>query len=120
MRNFFRGIHLPDARGYIAIASFALCVMVIWIMKEDATVREDEFFQTIATILVANGWMSVVAWAFQATKSGGELAEKNQQIVDRVANHKPAEPLKIEEPVQVVEVNGAPDTDGELKEEDKL
>ena len=71
----------PDARGYVAIASFCLAVMVIWIMKEDRTIREDEFFQTIATILIANGWMAVVNWGFAATKGGGELADKNAELV---------------------------------------
>lgn len=87
--------NLPDARGYVGIASFILCVMVIWIMKEDRSIREDEFFQTIATIIIANGWMSVVAWGYAATKGGGELADKNADIVDRVANHKTTEPQDV-------------------------
>lgn len=71
----------PDARGYVAIASFFLAVMVLWMMKIDRNLREDEFFQTIATILVANGWMAVVSWGFAATKGGGELADKNADLV---------------------------------------
>lgn len=85
----------PDARGYIALASFFLAIMVIWIMKEDARVREDEFFQTIATILIANGWMSVVNWAYAATKGGGELAERNANIVQETATTAGNDPKKV-------------------------
>lgn len=76
----------PDARGYVAISSFCLAVMVIWMMKIDRSLREDEFFQTIATIIIANGWMAVVSWAFAATKGGGELADKNASIVEKHMN----------------------------------
>lgn len=74
----------PDPRGWVAIASFSLAVMVIWMMKEDRSLRGDEFFQTIATIIIANGWMAVVSWAFAATKGGGELADRNAEIVKQV------------------------------------
>lgn len=76
--------HWPDARGWIGIGIFALSVMLIWMMR-DASLREDEFFQTIATVIIANGLMAVVSWAYAATKGGGELAEKNAHIAETVA-----------------------------------
>lgn len=71
---------LPDARGWIGIGVFALSIMLLWMMK-DRQLREDEFFQTIATVIISNGLMAVIAWAYAATKGGGELADKNASIV---------------------------------------
>lgn len=86
---------MPDPRGWIAIGSFALAVMVIVIMKEDQTIRNDEFFQTIATIVIANGWLSVVAWGFSATKGGGEQAASNAVIAEKLATALPQEPQPV-------------------------
>jgi tagatose-1,6-bisphosphate aldolase len=74
---------MPDPRGWIGIGVFAMSVMLLWMMKEDPNLRGDEFFQTIATVIITNGLMAVVAWAFAVTKTGGELAEKNAQIVEK-------------------------------------
>lgn len=71
----------PDARGWIGIGVFAISVMLIQLLKSDPSLRQDEFFQTIATVIISNGLMGVVAWAYAATKGGGELAEKNAAIV---------------------------------------
>ncbi len=71
----------PDARGWIGIGVFAISTMLIWMMHNSRELREDEFFQTIATVVIANGLMAVIAWAYSATKQGGELAEKNANIV---------------------------------------
>jgi len=73
--------HWPDARGWIGIGVFIVTVMILWMMKEDRSLREDEFFQTIATMLITSGFLSMVAWAYAATKGGGELADKNAAIV---------------------------------------
>lgn len=107
----------PDARGWIGIGSFLLAIMVIWIMKEDRSIREDEFFQTIATILIANGWISVVAWGYAATKGGGDLADKNAEIAHTVAvanaggngNGKPQEVVVTNKPDDPVPTDPKPD-----------
>lgn len=70
----------PDARGWIGIGVFALTIMLLRMMK-DPEIRGDEFFQTIATVIIATGWGSVVSWAYAATKGGGELADKNADLV---------------------------------------
>lgn len=72
----------PDARGWIGIGIFITSWMLIWMMK-DQSLREDEFFKTITTVIISNGLMAVVAWAYSATKGGGELAERNATIVER-------------------------------------
>ena len=74
----------PDARGWIGAAVFAISVMLLWMMK-DRSLREDEFFQTIVTVIISNGFLAVVAWAYAATKTGGEIANRNAAIVERTA-----------------------------------
>lgn len=75
----------PDARGWIGLGTFALSVMVLVMLKEDASVREDEFFQTLATLIVGSGLLSVIAWAYGSTKGGTELANKNAETVHDAA-----------------------------------
>lgn len=105
----------PDARGWIAIASFAMAVMVLWMMKIDRALREDEFFQTIATVVIANGWLAVVAWAFSATKGGGEQAASNAVIAEKLAeatttnNKGPQKVEVVQPPERPVPVEAAPD-----------
>lgn len=76
----------PNARDWIGIGTFTLSVMVIWLMKEDAALREDEFFQTIATAIILTGFLGgPVGWAYQATKGGGEAAESSARIAEKAA-----------------------------------
>lgn len=92
--------YLPDARGWIGLGVFALAIMLLWMMKEDRSLREDEFFQTIATVIISNGLMAVVAWAYSATKGGGEQAEVNARIAESVVAQQQAapQPVVIEQP----------------------
>lgn len=78
----------PDARGWIGLGIFAISTMLLWMMR-DPDLRSDQFFQTIATVIISNGLMAVVAWAYAATKGGGELAEKNASIVETAATVAP-------------------------------
>ena len=84
MSKTFKGPGWPDARGWIGIGVFAMSAMLLWMMRI-RELREDEFFQTIATVVIANGLMAVVGWAYQATKAGGELAERNATLVEKAA-----------------------------------
>lgn len=94
----------PDARGWIGFGIFALTVMLLWMMKDDE-LRADEFFQTIATVIVANGLMAVVAWAYSTTMNSGNLAAKNADIVEKAAT---VATEKAAEGVQEVEVVNTP------------
>ena len=74
----------PDARGWIGIGVFALSVMLLTMMYNSASFRNDEFVQTIATLVIGTAFVGgVVAWAYAATKGGGELADRNATIVER-------------------------------------
>jgi hypothetical protein len=85
----------PDGRGWVAIASFVLVLAILLMMRLDPSVRHDDFFKTIATLLIGTAWVNgPVAWAFQATKGGGELADRNAAIVEKQANANP--PIKEE------------------------
>lgn len=76
----------PDARGWIGISVFALTVMVLWMVAVFPELREDEFFKVLATAIVLTGFVQgVVGWAYTATKQGGELAERNANIVEQSA-----------------------------------
>lgn len=97
--------HWPDARGWIGTGIFALTIMLLWMMKDDE-LRGDEFFQTIATVIISNGLMAVVAWAYSTTKNSGEIAAKNADVVREVAA---TAPKKATEGVQEVEVVNTPE-----------
>jgi hypothetical protein len=75
-----------DARGWIGIASFALTVMVLWMLAAFPDLRTDEFFKFIATAVVISGFVQgPIGWAFQATQQGGDLAAKASQLVEQHA-----------------------------------
>lgn len=75
----------PDARGWIGIGVFSMSVMLLWMMKDPA-LREDEFFQTIATLVIGTGFVGgLVSWAYAATKGGGEMAESSARIAEQAA-----------------------------------
>lgn len=80
----------PDARGWIGLGSFALTVTTLAMILFDRTLLRDDFFKVIATAIILNGWNSgPLAWAYAATKAGGELAERNQGIIERQAKASP-------------------------------
>lgn len=84
-----------DARGWIAIGVYLLVVFVLVLLASFAKLRSDEYFKTISTLIVGAFIKDVVGWAFQATKGGGELAERNAAIVEGHANAPsvPAQPV---------------------------
>lgn len=92
----------PDARGWIAIASFLLTVMVLTLIWLVPDLRRDEFFKNIAVLIVGTGWINgALAWAFSATKTGGELAAANAATLSRQADSPTGQP---DDPVTVKDV----------------
>lgn len=65
----------------IGIGIYALVIMVFALMAWKPDLRSDEFFKTVSTLIVGAFIKDVVAWAYSATKGGGELASKNADIV---------------------------------------
>ncbi len=76
---------IPDARGVIGIGIYLLVLMVFALMAWKAELRQDEFFKTVSALIVGAFIKDVVAWAYSATKGGGELAERNAAIVEQKA-----------------------------------
>ncbi len=53
----------PDARGWIGLGSFVLTILVLLLIWRDPDLRKDEFFKTIATLIIGTGWVNgVLAW----------------------------------------------------------
>lgn len=99
-----------DARGWIGISVFALVLVILLMIALSADLRQDEFFKTVATLLVGAFIKDVVGWAYTATKQGGELAERNQALVEHAANAPvapPPVPQSPSEPVPTIEAAAA-------------
>lgn len=91
----------PDARGWIGMGSYALVVLVILLIWADRTLLNNDFFKVIATAIVLTGWNGgPLSWAYAATKSGGELADRNAAMVERQAaapTGLPGDPVNVKE-----------------------
>jgi hypothetical protein len=126
--NFWQWLHdlgpgWPDGRGWVGVATTSLTVMVLWMMAERKDLREDEFFQVIATAIILTGMVQgVIGWAYSATKTGGELADSNARIAEqaattqaitdrRIGDRKSPLPVRIEEQKKPVEVTETPHSD---------
>lgn len=86
-----------DARGWIALGCWALVIIVLGMVLFDRSLLESDAFLILATAIVITGWVQgPVGWAYQATKGGGELAEKNAALVEKAAVKSAAEPQQVE------------------------
>lgn len=82
----------PDGRSWISIGCFVLVLIVLLMIWLDRSLLRDDFFKTVATALIVTAWLNgPVGWAFQATKSGGELADRNADIVAKKLAASPPE-----------------------------
>jgi hypothetical protein len=79
-----------DGRGWVGCACFALTLIILLMIWEDRALLHDDFFKVIATAIILTAWNNgPVGWAYQATKSGGELAAGNAALVKRQAEASP-------------------------------
>jgi hypothetical protein len=68
---------LPDSRDWIGIGTFSLTVFILALIWKVPDLRNSEFFKSIAVLIIGTGWVNgAVAWAYSATKTGGELANR--------------------------------------------
>lgn len=80
----------PDGRGWVGIGIYILVLVMIAMMWSDRALLHDDFFKVIATALILTGWnQGPVGWAYQATKNGGELADRNASLVEAQAKASP-------------------------------
>ena len=96
-----KGPGWPDARGWIGLGSYGLVVLVLVLVWVDRTLLNNDFFKVIATAIVLTGWNGgPLSWAYAATKSGGELADRNATIVEqqsRAPTGRVGDPLSVTE-----------------------
>lgn len=86
-----------DARGWIALGCWTLVILVLGMIYFDRRLLDSDAFLILATAIVITGWVQgPVGWAYQATKGGGELAEKNAVLVEKAAVKAAAEPRQVE------------------------
>lgn len=75
-----------DPRGWIGFGCYLLVLILLGMMWADKSLLRDDFFKVIATAIILTGWnQGPVGWAYQATKGGGELADKNAEIIKQRA-----------------------------------
>lgn len=81
-----KSFDLPDARGWIGIGAFLLAIIVLLLLAFVPDLRKDTGFMTLATLVVGTGFIGgPVSWAYTASKTGGELAARNADIVEQNA-----------------------------------
>lgn len=88
----------PTARDWIGLGTFGLTVMILWMMKGDHSLMGNDFFKTIATLIIGTGFINgPVSWAYSSSKAGGELAATNAEIVRKqVADTTTPQPVTVE------------------------
>lgn len=96
----------PNARDWVGIGTFALTVMLLWMMKGDPQLMRDDFFKTLTTLIVGTAFVNgVVSWAYGSTKSGTEAAESNAKAVVSAASEPQAVEV-VNEPDKPIPVKG--------------
>jgi hypothetical protein len=71
-----------DARGWIGLGCFVLVLVILAMIAFDKRLLDNNAFLVLASAIVLTGWnQGPVGWAYQATKSGGELADKQADII---------------------------------------
>lgn len=93
----------PNGRGLVGLATFSLTIMVLWMVKADESLRQDEFFKVIATAIVLTGFINgVVAFFFSQNQLNAEASQnsrvafetmgKQADAAKTVAERSPAQP----------------------------
>lgn len=76
--------HMIDARGWVGIGVYLMAIMDLWMIVLFPELRADEFFKAVSMLIIGTGFINgVVSWAYSATKAGGELADRNADLVER-------------------------------------
>jgi hypothetical protein len=88
-----------DARGWIAIGCYSLVLAVLGMIMVDQSLLKNDAFLILATAIVVTGWVNgPVGWAYQATKSGGEMAESSARIAEQAATRLSEPEKKVGKP----------------------
>ena len=92
---------VPDGRGMIGLGIYLLVLVIFGLMAWYPELRADEFFKTVATLIIGAFIKDIVGWAYNATKGGGELADRNAEIVAKhaaaIPTGLPGDPVAVKE-----------------------
>ncbi len=73
----------PDGRGLVGVATFTLTCAVLYVYHTDQTLRDDDFFKTVATAIVITGFVNaIVGWAFGDTARSAKSTENTGKFAD--------------------------------------
>lgn len=80
----------PDARGWIGFGVYFMCLLIFKMVYDKPALLDNEFFKTVATLIIGTGFVNgAVSWAYSATQGGGELANKNADLVKKQVESTP-------------------------------
>lgn len=71
-----------DARGWIGIGVYVLVLITIGLLATFKELRADEFFKTIATLIIGAFIKDVVGFAYQLTKGSSDAAERSARFIE--------------------------------------
>lgn len=92
----------PDGRGLVGIATFSLTVGVMVMYRNDPTLRDDDFFKTIATAVVITGFINaIVGWAFGDTAKSATAADNTGKFADAMKEQAITTRASLPEPSQL-------------------
>lgn len=77
----------PDGRGLVGVAAVAMSVWLLHIYHLDRTLRDDDFFKTIATAVVITGFVNaIIGWAFGDTARGAASTVNSGKFADAISD----------------------------------
>ena len=89
-------LKLPDARGWVGLGVYAMAAWCIVSLALWPDIAEHEFTKLIYQGIILQAFVqSVVGFYFIASKSGVDLAERNQGIVEAAAANPTVTPVVI-------------------------
>lgn len=100
----------PDGRGLVGVATFALTVGLLVMYRNDPSLRDDDFFKTIATAVVITGFVNaIIGWAFGDTAKSVAATDNTGKFADAMTemarNQNPAGDERVIREGDVVELN---------------
>lgn len=97
----------PNGRGLVGLATFSLTIMVLWMIKEDETLRNDEFFKIIATAIILTGFINgVVAFFFSQNQLNSEASSNSRVAFEAVSKQADAAKTVAETAASKVDSGG--------------
>lgn len=89
----------PDGRGLVGVAAYALSVGVLVVYVEDPSLRNDDFFKTVATAIIITGFVnSIIGWAYGDTARSAKSTDNTGKFADAVTELARKAPDQVGDP----------------------